>query len=53
VEEGALFGHIVEQVAGRFGLAHQKAKQLLGRLVGLGFNPNRGGPTGFIQAFRS
>lgn len=48
-----MFDRIVEQAAGRFGLAPEKAKQLLGMLVGLIFNQNRGGPAGFVQAFRS
>lgn len=48
-----MFDRIVEQAAGRFGLAPEKTRQLLGMLVGLIFNPKRGGPAGFLQAFRS
>lgn len=48
-----MFDQIVEQASARFGLAPEKAKQLLGMLVGLIFSPRRGGPAGFIQAFRS
>lgn len=47
-----MFDRILEQVAGRFGLSQDKAKQLLGALVALIFNPKRGGPAGFVQAFR-
>ena len=47
-----MFDRIIEE-AGRLGLAPEKAKQLLGMLVGLIFNQKRGGPAGFLQAFRS
>ena len=47
-----MYEQIVERAAGRFGLGEGKAKQLLGMLVGLIFNPKRGGPAGFLQAFR-
>ncbi|HJW47289.1 MAG TPA: OmpA family protein [Lysobacter sp.] len=47
-----MFDRIIEQAAGRFGLAPEKAKQLMGMLVGLIFNSKTGGPAGFLQAFR-
>ncbi|MFC3549866.1 OmpA family protein [Lysobacter cavernae] len=47
-----MFNRILEQVAGRFGLSQEQARPLLGALVALIFNPKRGGPSGFIQAFR-
>lgn len=48
-----MFDRIIEETAGRFGLAPDKAKQLLAMLVGLIFNQKNGGPAGFLQAFRS
>jgi outer membrane protein OmpA-like peptidoglycan-associated protein/uncharacterized protein YidB (DUF937 family) len=48
-----MFDRIIEQAAGRFGLAPDKAKQLLGLLIGLIFNAKSGGSAGFLQAFRS
>jgi OmpA-OmpF porin, OOP family len=48
-----MFDRIVEQSAGRFGLGPDKGKQLVGMLVALIFNPKRGGPAGFTQAFHS
>lgn len=47
-----MFSRVLEQVTGRFGLGEQKARQLLGMLVSLVFNPKHGGPAGFMQAFR-
>jgi hypothetical protein len=47
-----MFDRIIEQAAGRFGLAPDKAKQLLGLLIGLIFNAKSGGrriPAGFPQ----
>jgi outer membrane protein OmpA-like peptidoglycan-associated protein/uncharacterized protein YidB (DUF937 family) len=48
-----MFDRIIEEAAGRFGLAPDKAKQLLGLLIGLIFNAKGGGSAGFLQAFRS
>lgn len=47
-----MYEQIVEQVATRFGLEREKTKQLLGLVIGLIFNEKRGGPAGFLQAFR-
>ena len=47
-----MYERIVEQAASRFSLGPGKTKQLLGMLVGLIFNPKRGGPVGFLKAFR-
>lgn len=47
-----MFDRIIEQAASRFGLAPEKARQLLGMLVSLVFSPDRGGPAGFLQSFR-
>lgn len=47
-----MYERMVEQVASRFGLAPETAKQLLGMLIGVIFNAKRGGPAGFLQAFR-
>lgn len=47
-----MYEQIVEQAAARFGLEKGKAKQLLGMVIALIFNPKHGGPTGFLQAFR-
>lgn len=48
-----MFDRIIEQTAGRFGLSTEKTKQLLGALIALIFNEKRGGPAGFLHAFRS
>jgi len=50
--ETFMYEHIVEQAAERFGLTQDKAKQLLGMLIGVVFNAKRGGPAGFLKAFR-
>jgi OOP family OmpA-OmpF porin len=47
-----MYERIVEQVTSRFGLAPDKAKQLLGMLIGVIFNAKRGGPAGLLQSFR-
>ena len=47
-----MFDRIIEE-AGRLGLGPEKARQLLGQLVGLIFNEKRGGPVGFVQAFHN
>lgn len=47
-----MFESLVSQVAGRFGLSDEKTKQLLGMLIGLVFNEQRGGPAGFLNLFR-
>lgn len=47
-----MYERIVEQAASRFSLSREKTKQLLGMLVGQIFNPKRGGPAGFVKAFR-
>ncbi|HEY0662431.1 MAG TPA: YidB family protein [Lysobacter sp.] len=47
-----MYERIVEQVTSRFGLDPDKAKQLLGMLIGVIFNAKRGGPAGFMQSFR-
>lgn len=47
-----MYERIVEQAASRFSLSQEKTKQLLGMLVGQIFNPKRGGPAGFVNAFR-
>ena len=47
-----MYERIVEQAASRFSLSQEKTKQLLGMLIGQIFNPKRGGPAGFVKAFR-
>lgn len=47
-----MYERMVEQVASRFGLAPETTKQLLGMLIGVIFNAKRGGPAGFLRAFR-
>ena len=47
-----MYERVVEQAASRFSLSQERTKQLLGMLVGQIFNPKRGGPTGFVKAFR-
>ena len=47
-----MFDRILEQVSEQFGLRPGKARQLLGMVVSLIFNPKHGGPAGFVQAFR-
>lgn len=47
-----MYERIVEQAGARFGLDPDKTKRLLGMVIGLIFNEKRGGPLGFLQAFR-
>lgn len=46
-----MFDRLIEDVAGRFGLSADKARQLMGMLTGLIFNQS-GGFTGFLDRFR-
>lgn len=48
-----MFDAILENVASRFGISPDKARQLLGALTALIFDPGRGGPAGFVERFRS
>ncbi len=48
-----MFDTILQDVATRYGISLEKAKQLLGMLVALIFNEKRGGPAGFVDLFRS
>lgn len=46
------FDHLIDDVASRFGLSADKTRQLLGALVSLIFNEERGGFAGFASLFR-
>src|SRR5687768_15637743 len=46
-----MFDRILDHTR-ELGLSEPQAKQLLGMLVAQVFNPRRGGPAGFVQAFR-
>ena len=48
-----MFDTILQDVATRYGISLEKAKQLLGMLVSVIFNEKRGGPAGFVDVFRS
>ncbi|MBW8823599.1 MAG: OmpA family protein [Xanthomonadales bacterium] len=48
-----MFDTILQDVATRYGLSLDKARQLLGMLVSVIFNEKRGGPAGFVDLFRS
>ena len=48
-----MFDAILENVASRFGIGPDKAKQLLGSLSSLIFSPEHGGPAGFVERLRS
>ncbi|PNS07699.1 OmpA family protein [Solilutibacter silvestris] len=48
-----MFDSILQDVATRYGISLEKAKQLLGMLVAVIFNEKRGGPAGFVDLFRS
>lgn len=48
-----MFDTILQDVATRYGISLEKAKQVLGMLVSVIFNEKRGGPAGFVDLFRS
>lgn len=48
-----MFDTILQDVATRYGIGLDKAKQMLGMLVAVIFNEKRGGPAGFVDLFRS
>ncbi len=48
-----MFDTILQDVATRYGISLEKAKQLLGMLISVIFNEKRGGPAGFVDLFRS
>ncbi|TWI10535.1 YidB family protein [Aerolutibacter ruishenii] len=47
-----MYEQIVQWAAADFGADPHAVKKVLGELIGLAFNPRRGGPEGFLQAFR-
>ncbi|RDZ28965.1 YidB family protein [Lysobacter silvisoli] len=48
-----MFDHLLEPLAGRHGLAPDQARALLAAWLDRIFDPARGGPAGFLAAFRA
>lgn len=48
-----MFEHLLDQVASRHGLNPDQAQRLLAAWMDRIFDPARGGPPGFVQAFRA
>jgi outer membrane protein OmpA-like peptidoglycan-associated protein/uncharacterized protein YidB (DUF937 family) len=48
-----MFDAILENVASRFGISLDKARQLLAMLSSLIFSPDQGGPAGFVDRLRA
>ena len=48
-----MFEHLLDQVASRHGLNPDQAQRLLAAWMERVFDPARGGPSGFVQAFRA
>lgn len=48
-----MFEHLLDQVASRYGLNPDQAQRLLAAWKDRIFDPARGGPSGFVQAFRA